>query len=86
MTVPSIEQIAAALANAGFGNVTLSDLERAGIFNALLSSHGNRTHAAQQLDVSVRIIQRKLKALDDASFADQQSDGVEDIAFDDQSL
>ncbi|WP_428306188.1 helix-turn-helix domain-containing protein [Lacipirellula sp.] len=77
MSVPSIEQIAATLASAGFGGVTLSALERAGIFNALLSSRGNRTHAAHQLGVSVRTIQRKLKASDDASFPDQSPDDVE---------
>lgn len=61
MSVPSIEEIAAALAKAGFGGVPLTHLERTAITNALNDCGGNRTHAAQSLGVSVRTLPRKLK-------------------------
>lgn len=40
---------------------TLDDLERIAIQNALKRSMGNRTHAAQNLGISVRTLQRKIK-------------------------
>ena len=40
---------------------TLDDLERIAIQNALKQSMGNRTHAAQNLGISVRTLQRKIK-------------------------
>ena len=61
MSVPTIEQIAAALAEAGFGEVQVDDLEKAAIANALAACYGNRTHAAHKLGMSVRTLQRKLK-------------------------
>jgi DNA-binding NtrC family response regulator len=57
----SIEQIAAMLAEAGFGSVPVSELEEAAIANALRECGGNRTHAAHKLGMSVRTLQRKLK-------------------------
>jgi DNA-binding NtrC family response regulator len=61
LTVP---QIAAALNGAGVTGATLRDLEIAAIFNALDRCHGNRTHAAAMLGISVRTLQRKLRALE----------------------
>jgi DNA-binding NtrC family response regulator len=40
---------------------SLDDLERAAVEHALASHGGNRTHAAQELGISVRTLQRKLK-------------------------
>jgi hypothetical protein len=41
---------------------TLEDLERAAVEQALRENQGNRTHAAKSLGISVRTLQRKLKA------------------------
>jgi DNA-binding NtrC family response regulator len=41
---------------------SLEDLERAAVEKALQQHHGNRTHAAKTLGISVRTLQRKLKA------------------------
>jgi DNA-binding NtrC family response regulator len=43
-------------------NTSLEDLERAAVEQALVQHHGNRTHAARMLGISVRTLQRKLKA------------------------
>lgn len=42
--------------------VTLHELERAAVEQALAECNGNRTHAAKALGISVRTLQRKLKA------------------------
>lgn len=42
-------------------DLTLEELEKAAILQALERWDGNRTHAAQSLDISVRTLQRKLK-------------------------
>lgn len=41
---------------------SLEELERAAVERALALHHGNRTHAARTLGISVRTLQRKLKA------------------------
>jgi DNA-binding NtrC family response regulator len=41
---------------------SLEDLERAAVEQALVQHHGNRTHAAKTLGISVRTLPRKLKA------------------------
>jgi DNA-binding NtrC family response regulator len=41
---------------------SLEELERAAVEQALAQHHGNRTHAAKTLGISVRTLQRKLKA------------------------
>ena len=41
---------------------SLEDLERAALEQALVQHRGNRTHAARTLGISVRTLQRKLKA------------------------
>jgi len=41
---------------------SLEDLERAAVEKALAEHHGNRTRAARTLGISVRTLQRKLKA------------------------
>jgi DNA-binding NtrC family response regulator len=41
---------------------SLEELERAAVEQALTQHHGNRTHAARTLGISVRTLQRKLKA------------------------
>jgi DNA-binding NtrC family response regulator len=41
---------------------SLEDLERAAVEQALTQHRGNRTHAAKTLGISVRTLQRKLKA------------------------
>jgi DNA-binding NtrC family response regulator len=43
-------------------DTSLEDLERAAVEQALVQHHGNRTHAAKMLGISVRTLQRKLKA------------------------
>ncbi len=43
-------------------DTSLEDLERAAVEQALFQHHGNRTHAARTLGISVRTLQRKLKA------------------------
>jgi DNA-binding NtrC family response regulator len=43
-------------------DTSLEDLERAAVEQALVQHHGNRTHAARMLGISVRTLQRKLKA------------------------
>lgn len=40
---------------------TLEEMEREAIKKALEEYHGNRTHAAKALDISVRTLQRKAK-------------------------
>ncbi|MEM8873389.1 MAG: sigma-54 dependent transcriptional regulator [Planctomycetota bacterium] len=44
--------------------MTMDDLERLAIESALSASDGNRTHAAEQLGISVRTLQRKLRQYD----------------------
>jgi DNA-binding NtrC family response regulator len=58
----SIQQIADALAGAGLRTVRLDEVEDAVIQNALKAAMGNRTQAARTLGISVRTLQRKLKA------------------------
>jgi two-component system, NtrC family, response regulator HydG len=41
--------------------LTMEELEKLAIIKALESSSGNRTHAAQRLNISVRTLQRKLR-------------------------
>jgi DNA-binding NtrC family response regulator len=43
-------------------NLPLEEIERAAIERTLKDCNGNRTHAAQALGISVRTLQRKLKA------------------------
>jgi DNA-binding NtrC family response regulator len=42
-------------------DTSLEDLERAAVEQALIQHHGNRTHAARTLGISVRTLQRKLR-------------------------
>jgi two-component system, NtrC family, response regulator HydG len=42
--------------------MSLDDIEREAIEQALAQHEGNRTHAAADLGISVRTLQRKLKA------------------------
>jgi DNA-binding NtrC family response regulator len=44
------------------GGTSLEELERAAVQQALEQHSGNRTHAARELGISVRTLQRKLKA------------------------
>jgi len=41
--------------------LTMEELEKLAITKALESCSGNRTHAAQKLNISVRTLQRKLR-------------------------
>ena len=54
--------IAALLREAGLCPVDLHTLQRAAIRNALDHAEGNRTHAAKTLGISVRTLQRTIKA------------------------
>ena len=45
--------------------MTLADMEKQIILKALQFYHGNKTKAAQSLDISVRTIDNKLKKYDD---------------------
>jgi transcriptional regulator with PAS, ATPase and Fis domain len=62
----SIQAIADALAGAGLRTVRLEDAEWAVIQNALAEHGGNRIRAARAMGISVRTLQRKLKALQSA--------------------
>src|SRR5205085_1390323 len=42
-------------------NLTMEELEKLAIRKALDQCDGNRTHAAERLDISVRTLQRKLR-------------------------
>ena len=42
-------------------NLTMEQLEKLAITNALDQCTGNRTHAAERLGISVRTLQRKLR-------------------------
>lgn len=55
-------QLAQALAQVGLQSVRLEDLERAAVKNALAAYDGCRRPAARSLGISVRTLQRKLKA------------------------
>jgi DNA-binding NtrC family response regulator len=59
---PSIEQIASRLRSAGLQAVWLEDLEWAALENALILHDGCRTRAANSIGISVRTLQRKLRA------------------------
>jgi DNA-binding NtrC family response regulator len=59
---PTIEHIAARLAGSGLRAVRLRDLQRAAVANALAVHEGNKTRAAHELGISVRTLQRQLKA------------------------
>ena len=43
---------------------TLADVEREHILETLACCHGNRTHAAKLLDISIRCLRMKLRAFD----------------------
>src|SRR5688572_21986617 len=58
---PTLQDIADVLAGSGLHAVRLDDLEAAAIRGALAACNGNRTRAAEQLGISVRTLQRKLK-------------------------
>jgi DNA-binding NtrC family response regulator len=45
-------------------HLTMDELEKLAITKALDACQGNRTHAAQRLDISVRTLQRKLAQYD----------------------
>jgi DNA-binding NtrC family response regulator len=51
---------------------TLEDLERTAVEQALEQFEGNRTHAAESLGISVRTLQRKLKAWGIADHDDEE--------------
>jgi DNA-binding NtrC family response regulator len=59
---PAVRDVALALQTAGLERVPLDVLERAAIANALEKCGHNRTHAAETLGISVRTLQRKIKA------------------------
>lgn len=60
--IVSIQAIADALAGSGLRRVPLKDLESAAIENALRACEENRTRAAKLLGISLRTLQRKLRA------------------------
>jgi hypothetical protein len=59
----AVQQVAAILRTSGLSEIPLSVLERAAILIALERFGDNRTRAAASLGISVRTLQRKLKAL-----------------------
>lgn len=61
--VGSLQRIVDVLAGAGLESIRLDELESAAICIALDTAHGNRTLAARSLGISVRTLQRKLKAI-----------------------
>jgi DNA-binding NtrC family response regulator len=54
---------------------SLGDLERVAVEQALGQHHGNRTHAAKTLGISVRTLQRKLKAWENPSAPPSKTNG-----------
>jgi DNA-binding NtrC family response regulator len=54
--------------------LNLQQLEKDAILSALKKSFGNRTHAAHTLGISVRTLQRKLKAWGVTQPNDEESD------------
>ncbi len=60
---------------------SLEQLERAAVENALQLHHGNRTHAARTLGISVRTLQRKLKAWQIPVFALQHDRSMNDFSM-----
>ena len=75
----SIQRIADALAGSGLHTVRLGELAQAAIQLALDNARGNRTKAARSLGISVRTLQRKLKA---AAMQDGPTDLLEDASCD----
>jgi DNA-binding NtrC family response regulator len=57
-----VQELGSALAASRLRGVPLGLLEQAAILATLDDCSGNRTHAAQRLGISVRTLQRKLKA------------------------
>ena len=64
-TVVSVASLEQAPGSNGTSHETrplkLRDIERAAIEEALQANHGNRTHAARQLGISLRKLQYRLK-------------------------
>jgi transcriptional regulator with PAS, ATPase and Fis domain len=57
--------------------LTMEELEKMAITQALSASSGNRTHAAQKLNISVRTLQRKLRQYElERKIDPQQEDDV----------
>ncbi|HSW51245.1 MAG TPA: helix-turn-helix domain-containing protein [Bryobacteraceae bacterium] len=60
--VDSLEKVAGVNGgSAGTQPLRLREIERAAIEAALRANHGNRTHAARQLGISLRKLQYRLK-------------------------
>ena len=60
--VATLEQVSSTNGGAlGHRPLTLRDIERGAIEQALQANHGNRTHAARQLGISLRKLQYRLK-------------------------
>jgi DNA-binding NtrC family response regulator len=59
---------------------SLEELERAAVERALEQHRGNRTHAAKTLGISVRTLQRKLKAWHVPVFTLQHQPGRQDFS------
>jgi DNA-binding NtrC family response regulator len=60
---------------------SLEELERAAVERALQQHRGNRTHAAKTLGISVRTLQRKLKAWHVPVFALQHQPSQSDFSM-----
>lgn len=61
--------------------ISLEELERAAVERALQQHRGNRTHAAKTLGISVRTLQRKLKAWHVPVFALQHQPSRSDFSM-----
>ena len=59
-SAPAPVGVAEASGNNGNGLLTLAELEKQHILSALSRCHGNRTHAAKMLDISIRTLRNKL--------------------------
>lgn len=62
-------------------DTSLEDLERAAVEQALIQHRGNRTHAARTLGISVRTLQRKLKAWGMPAVSFQGSSAVKNFVL-----
>jgi DNA-binding NtrC family response regulator len=58
---PAVAAASAASAGAGDAFPSIAELEKQHIFAALERCHGNRTHAAKLLDISIRTLRNKLQ-------------------------
>jgi DNA-binding NtrC family response regulator len=73
--VPAVSSVTAA--GAGGRLATLNEVEKRHIISAVEQCHGNRTHAAKLLDISIRTLRNKLKEYNLASATADEEEAAE---------